>query len=150
MPIKVVRDTITGSLARLGPAIAEAVEHGALASSINATSEMRTRASHDEFWTNRSGNALRSIAGEVETDRRFVSVAVGFEAGKPNEIDAPDYYKSGRSREYAEYIADREAPVFLASALQSIIRNITIAMDNMGHKIGNMQTSRASYSRKGQ
>jgi hypothetical protein len=146
MPIKVSKNTVFPGLDQLKDNLVSGVKDAMSATVIQTTAEIKGRQRSNEFWDNESGNAIDSIAGDVDDSSVIISGSVGFEDGRPNEKDAPDYY-TGRDHEYAKYIADREQLSFVGSIQAALIRNWNQAIKNVGKSIGISGSSRAEYSK---
>lgn len=130
MPIKVVKNTINEGMRTLPRRLASKAIDIAESSADNSLKEIKADVMNNMFWTNRSFNAANSINKEVVKSEESVSASIGFEKGRPNEKDAPGYYKSGRNHEYAEYISDRQETHFLGAVLQSLVRNVSKGLGN--------------------
>jgi len=146
MPIKITQNTVKEGMDNLGTSLIDAVRNGLTAVAIESAKNTRDRQANNEFWNNQSGNAIDSISGEMDDGEKSIGVAIGFEDGRPNEKDAPEFY-SGRDHEYAEYIADREGMSFTAAMQQILIGNFTRFMDSLGMKLGST-SSRGKRSDK--
>jgi len=144
MPVKVSKNTVFSGMDTLGYSLVESVKEAMSATTIETASEIKSRQRSNEFWDNQSGNAIDSIAGEVDDSSSLISGAVGFENGRPNEKDAPDYY-SGRDHEYAKYIADRAQLSFVGSIQAALVRNWNSAIRNVGSSIDIHSKKRAHY-----
>lgn len=147
MPIKVEKDEISGRFSMLGASISTLAKEAATSASAETKTNIINRVLAGEFWTNRSYNASKHIGSEVEAIDGKISVAVGFQANKPNEADAPEYYK-GRDREYAQYIADRENTRFTSHILQTLISNIVRSFGAIGMKVNRMSSSASMRNHK--
>lgn len=144
MPISIVSNTVKDGMRALEGDLVEALRNGASAVAIESTKQIRARQASNEFWDNQSGNAIDSISGEISEESNIITVAAGFEDGRPNERDAPEYY-GGRDREYAKYIGDRDGMSFVAAIQQTLIDNLV----NMFNSIGvNMEFKSSRKKRK--
>jgi len=142
MPIKVITNTINEGMRSLPRQVKQSALSLLESSGEDSLKEINGRVKNNEFWINRSMNAANSIKKEVVDNGDSITVAIGFEKGKPNEKDAPEYYKSGRNREYAEYISDRQETHFLGAVLQSLSRNVVKQLD--GFRVRTERATRIS------